>query len=72
MIDDRTWAVRHLVVEAGHWYHGKEIALSPKHVERISYEDSTVFVNLTREAIKDAAEYQMPVPVQHGTQNFNG
>ena len=71
MIDDKSWAIRHLVVETGHWYHGKEIALSPKYIERISYEESKVFVNVTKEAIQKAAEYQIPEPLFHGSQNFN-
>jgi len=60
MVDDRTWAVRHLVVETGHWYYGKEIVISPGRIERISYYESTIFVNVTKAAIHDAAEFKMP------------
>jgi hypothetical protein len=52
--------VRHLAVETGHWYHGKEIVISPGDIERISYEESTIFVNVTRAAIHDAPSYRMP------------
>jgi len=61
MMDDQSWAIRHLVVETGHWFSGKEIALSPRHIERVSYEESKVFVNVTKEAILDAKEYHMPL-----------
>jgi len=60
MIDDLSWAVRNLIVETGHWYSGKEIVISPSHIERISYDESTVFVDVTRAAIHDAAEFHMP------------
>jgi uncharacterized protein YrrD len=60
LVDDRSWAVRHLAVETGHWYHGKEIVISPGDIERISYEESTIFVNVTRAAIHDAPSYRMP------------
>lgn len=61
LIDDRTWAVRHLVVETGHWYYGKEIVIAPGHIERVSYYESTIFVNVTRAAIHDGADYhKMP------------
>jgi uncharacterized protein YrrD len=60
MIDDKSWAIRHLVVRTGHWFSGKEIVLSPQNVDRISYEESTVFVNVTKEAILKATEYHMP------------
>ncbi len=60
MIDDKTWAVRHLVVETGHWFSGKEVIISPRDIVRISFEESTVFVNVTKAAVRDALEYHMP------------
>lgn len=71
MIDDKSWAVRHLVVETGHWFEGKEIVISPTHVERISYEESKVFVDVTKESLRETAEYQMPQPAYHDTKNFD-
>jgi len=47
LVDDRTWAIHKLVVETGHWYSGQEILISTNLVERISCEDSKVFVNIT-------------------------
>ena len=52
MVDGETWAIREIVVETGHWYSGKEVLLLPANIERIVYEGSTVFVNLTKEDIK--------------------
>ena len=60
MIDDKSWAIGCLVVEAGHWFAGKEIAISPKHVDAISHAQSKVFVKGTKEALLEATEYQMP------------
>jgi sporulation protein YlmC with PRC-barrel domain len=57
MVDDRSWAIREVVVESGHWYAGKEIMIPPAKVERISYEDSKVFVNLTKADISQTAEH---------------
>jgi hypothetical protein len=55
-VNDRSWEIRNLVVEAGHWYAGKQILLLSENVDRISYEDSTVFVNLTKEDIQKTAK----------------
>ncbi|MBK8476931.1 MAG: hypothetical protein IPL39_11695 [Opitutaceae bacterium] len=44
------------MVETGHWYSGKPILVLPGNIERISYEDSTVFLNLTKEDIDDTAK----------------
>ena len=65
MIDDKTWAVRHVVVETGHWYYGKDIIISPGDIERISYEESAIFVNVTKEALQEAVEYHMPRAEYH-------
>ena len=59
MVDDRSWAIRELVVETGHWYAGKEILISPGKIQRIDYEDSSVLVNLTKADILLTAEHQM-------------
>ena len=47
LVDDQSWAIRELVVETGHWYSGKEILIAPAKIQRISHEESKVFVNLT-------------------------
>lgn len=56
LVDDKTWVIGELVVEAGHWYSGKEILVSPGKIGRIDYEESKVFVNLTKEDIQRTAE----------------
>ena len=55
-VDDKSWALGELVVETGHWYAGKEILISTRAVERISYDESKVFVKLSRAAIRQTAE----------------
>ena len=59
MVDDRSWAIQELAVETGHWYSGKEILISPDKIERVSYEDSSVLVSLTKEDIKQTAEHHL-------------
>ena len=57
MIDTRSWLIGQLVIKTGHRLSGKEELIPTKKVERISYEESTVFVDLTREAAE-----QTPAP----------
>ena len=59
LVDDKSWAIRKLVVEAGHWYSGKEILISPGKIERISYEESKVFVKLTKAEIQRTEENEV-------------
>ncbi len=69
MVDDKSWAIRYLVVETGHWFAGKEIVLSPNQVDRISYEESKIFVNVTMESLRDAIEFHAPPVVYHDSHN---
>ena len=50
-MDGKSWTIRELVVETGHWYAGKTIFLLTERVDRISYTDSSVFVKLAKEEI---------------------
>jgi hypothetical protein len=55
MVNAGNWAIRELVVETGHWYSGKKMLILPKNIERISYDDSTVFVKLTKADIQQTS-----------------
>lgn len=57
IIDDETWAIRYLVVDTRNWWPGKKVLISPHWIERVSRDESKVFVNLSREAIKQSPEY---------------
>ena len=59
VMEDKSWAICQLVVATGRWFSGKEIVIAPSHVDRIHYADSMVFVNLTKEAILQAREFQV-------------
>jgi hypothetical protein len=56
LVDEGSWAIRELVAEAGHWFSGREIRISTDKVERVSFEESTVFVSLTKADIQRTAE----------------
>jgi hypothetical protein len=56
MVHERSWAICEMVVETGHWYSRKKILISHNKIESISYEESTVFVNLTKADLKSTAE----------------
>lgn len=47
----------YLVIDTQNWLPGKKVLISPQWIERVSWDLSTVFVNLTRDAIKQSPEY---------------
>ena len=57
MMDAGSWAIGQLVIRTGHRLSGQEILIPTKDVDRISYEESTVFAALTR---KDAVPTSTP------------
>lgn len=57
VIDDDTWAIRYLVIDTQNWWPGKKVLISPQWIERVSWEQSTVVINLSRDAIKQSPEY---------------
>jgi uncharacterized protein YrrD len=57
IIDDETWAIRYLIIDTQNWWPGKKVLISPQWIERVSWGESKVFVNLPRETIKQSPEY---------------
>jgi hypothetical protein len=57
IIDDETWAIRYLIVDTHNWWPGKKVLVSPQWIERVSWGERKVFVNLGRETIKESPEY---------------
>jgi len=59
LVDRRSWAIRDMVVEAGHWYSGKEILIPVSQIQRISYLEKQVIVNLTKAEIARTPEHEL-------------
>ncbi len=63
IIDDETWAIRYLIVNTQNWWEGKMVLVSPRWIDRISWGESKVFVNLSRAIIKQSPEYTEGSPL---------
>jgi hypothetical protein len=63
MMETESWAIRQLVIKTGHRFTGKEVVIPVNAVDRISYDESTVFVNLTSEAVEQSPARE-PVPTR--------
>jgi hypothetical protein len=57
IIDDESWAIRYLIVDTRNFLPGKLVLISPRWIERVSWSEAKVFINLTREAVKGVPEY---------------
>ncbi|MDQ3257841.1 MAG: PRC-barrel domain containing protein, partial [Acidobacteriota bacterium] len=57
LIDDESWAIRYMVVDTVNWWPGKKVIVSPQWIKRVSWAESKVYVDLPREQIRNAPEY---------------
>jgi len=63
MVDDRNWAIGQLAIKIGHRFSGKETQIPTGKVERISWDESKVFINLTKEAVEKSPAHLAPLGV---------
>lgn len=63
VIDDKTWALRYLVIDTRNWWPGKKVLVSPQWIKNVFWTDSIIFVNLLRDSIQNAPEYSEASPI---------
>lgn len=54
MMDGSSWQIRELVIKTGHRFSGKEVTIPSSKVSRISYDESTAYLNMTKEDIEQS------------------
>jgi hypothetical protein len=59
MINAQSWAIGQLVVKTGHRFSGKEVQIPVSKVDRLSYDESTVSVNLTTNAVEQSPTHHL-------------
>lgn len=57
IVDDVDWHIRYLVIDTGHWFTGKKVLLSPPWIVQIDWAENRVTVDLPRDTIEQAPEY---------------
>ncbi len=62
LIDERSWAIRYLIVDTSNWWLGHQVLVSPEWVADVNWAESMVSVDLTQQSIKDAPPYDAKSP----------
>ena len=57
IVDDETWRVHYLVIDTSNWWRGKSVLIAPHWASRISWAGGRVFVDLSRQKIKESPEW---------------
>ena len=66
LIDDESWAIRYMIVDTVNWWPGKKVVVAPQWIRDVSWTESKVFVDLPRERIKNAPEYDPALTIDRG------
>lgn len=62
-VEEETWSIRYLLVDTSNWLPGRRVLLSPQWIKRVSWAESKVVVDMTRDAIKNSPEFDPRKPV---------
>ena len=57
LLDEKGWAIRFIVVNTSNWWLGHQVLIAPQWITNVSWEERTVSVSLTREAVKGSPPY---------------
>ena len=57
IVDDKSWVIRYMIVDTVNWWPGKQVVVAPEWITGVSWTNSRVNVDLSRQKIKNAPEY---------------
>jgi hypothetical protein len=57
IVDIEKWAIGFLVVDTGNWLPGKKVLISPQWIRNVNWADAGVYLDRSREAVKDSPEF---------------
>jgi uncharacterized protein YrrD len=63
IVDTAAWAIRYMLIDTRNWWPGKKVLVSPEWINQVSWPDSRVYVDMSKEAIKSAPEYNPDQPL---------
>jgi hypothetical protein len=63
LIDDENWVLRYMIVDTKNILPGKKVMLSLLWVNQVSYDESSVFMDVPEKYIKNSPEFKPGVPV---------
>lgn len=57
LVDEKTWAIRYLIVDTSNWWLGHEVLIAPPWIQSVNWSATSLAVSMTCEAIKSAPVY---------------
>jgi len=67
IIEDESWIIRYMIIDTRKWLHwlpgGKKVLVAPTWIHRVDWSESKVYVDLTRDQVKNSPEFDPSTPV---------
>ena len=63
VFDDKSWAIRYVVVDTRKWLPGKHVLVSPEWIDSVSWPEHEVYVKVARLAVETSQEYDASCPL---------
>jgi hypothetical protein len=57
LVEEQTWAIRFLFVKTSNWWLGHHVLMAPEWIERVSWSESALYIDLTRAQVLDAPTF---------------
>jgi hypothetical protein len=71
LVDDHTWAIRHLIVNTSNWWGGQRVLIAPHSIKDVNWSEAKICVGLSRQAVKDAPAYTSAAQVDRESEPIN-
>ena len=62
VFDEKSWAIRYVVVDTRKWLPGKHVLLSPEWIDSVSWSEHEVYVKVARQTVETSPEYDVSRP----------
>jgi uncharacterized protein YrrD len=63
IIDDEAWYIHYLVIDTRNWLPGRKVLVAPAWAEQVNWVERMVYLDLSRETVKNSPEYDPSMPV---------
>jgi len=63
LVDEKTWAIRYLLIETGNWWSNHTVLIAPQWIEHVQLPEKRLTVSLSQQEVKDAPLYDGSVPL---------
>lgn len=63
LANNRSWAVRYMIVDTRNWLPGRKVLVAPAWIESVDWHSRLVAVGLKREAVKESPVYHPGTPI---------